>query len=87
MLRRVEGTSTIKPSIYFDIIRELSAQAVLLGHALNMFLPIYFMTAINKAGRPDYHFGNFILDRAARVFTPYVPALALIFNLRPCDVR
>lgn len=39
-----------------------------------------FLIAASVASKPsDYDYGDFLIDRAARVFTPYVPALAFLW--------
>jgi peptidoglycan/LPS O-acetylase OafA/YrhL len=99
-------------STYFDFVRGISAQLVLIGHALNMYCAGYFMTSDGRGGLvalPDklyvqglgvlifftlsgflvttsalskpadvYGFRDFFLDRAVRIFVPFLPALTLI---------
>lgn len=100
--------------VYFDIWRALSSQAVLVGHALNIFLPAYFMSqradgtfeasrpvlyvqnlgvviffalsgylvtraASRRWDEPGYGMRMFIIDRASRIFVPFLPAVALIW--------
>jgi peptidoglycan/LPS O-acetylase OafA/YrhL len=98
---------------YFDAVRGLSAQMVVVGHSLNLFLPAAFMvqrangtyrttsgifymqsygvllffvlsgflvsrSALAKMSSPGYTFGEFFLERLARVFVPFVPAVLLV---------
>lgn len=99
--------------VYFDIWRALSSQAVLLGHALNIFLPAYFMSqradgsfeasrpvlyiqnvgvvvffalsgylvtraVSRRLGDPAYGIRQFAIDRATRIFVPFLPAVVLV---------
>jgi peptidoglycan/LPS O-acetylase OafA/YrhL len=99
---------------FFDVIRGLSAQMVLLGHALNVCFPAFFMQAarpgylearpglfyiqnlgvliffcisgylvtqsvVRRAQGRSYRLGEYLLDRFARIFTPLLPLLALLF--------
>lgn len=98
---------------YFDAVRGLSAQMVVVGHSLNLFLPAVFMvqrsngtyrtmpgmfymqslgvllffvlsgflvsrSALTKMASPGYTFGEFFLERFARIFVPFVPAVLLV---------
>lgn len=99
--------------LYFDAIRGLSAQMVVVGHSMNIFLPAFFMierangtfrtttgvfymqnfgvmlffvlsgylvsrSALTKMVNPAYTFGEYFLERFARVFVPFVPAVILV---------
>jgi peptidoglycan/LPS O-acetylase OafA/YrhL len=98
---------------YFDAVRGLSAQMVVVGHSLNLFLPAAFMaqrsngtyratsgifymqnlgvllffvlsgflvsrSALTKMASPGYSFGEYFLERFARIFVPFVPAVLLV---------
>jgi peptidoglycan/LPS O-acetylase OafA/YrhL len=98
---------------YFDAVRGLSAQMVVVGHSLNLFLPAAFMaqrsngtyratsgifymqnlgvllffvlsgflvsrSALTKMASPGYTFGEYFLERFARIFVPFVPAVLLV---------
>ena len=98
---------------YFDAVRGLTAQMVVVGHSLNLFLPAVFMvqrangtyrttpgifymqslgvllffvlsgflvsrSALTKMTSPGYTFGEFFLERFARIFVPFVPAVLLV---------
>lgn len=100
-------------SFYFDIVRGVSAQLVLAGHALNVCFPDYFMTSgtvplqakpglfymqnlgvlvffcisgylvtasvVRRQAQPGYGIVAYLLDRFARIFTPLVPLLLILF--------
>lgn len=101
-------------SLYFDTWRGISAQLVLIGHALNVTFPSVFMLAIpggslvarpelpymqnlgvlvfflisgflvtgsalRRATDPAWGLADFLADRFARIFTPLVPALLMVF--------
>ncbi|MFJ5698132.1 acyltransferase family protein [Arthrobacter sp. NPDC093139] len=91
--------------VFFDFARGISAQAVVLGHALNIFVPGIFMVpgqrvfyiqsfavviffvlsgylitsaVLKKRSHAGFTFGNYLMDRVARVVYPLLPAVALI---------
>lgn len=99
---------------YFDILRGVSAQMVLVGHALNVCFPAFFMqpgtggllearpgllyiqnlgvlvffciwgylvtsSVMRRHRRGGYALGDYLLDRIARIFTPLLPLLAILF--------
>lgn len=91
--------------VFFDFARGVSAQAVVLGHALNIFVPGIFMVpghrvfyiqsfavviffvlsgylitsaVLKKRSHAGFTFGNYLIDRVARVVYPLMPAVALI---------
>lgn len=99
---------------YFDVLRGVSAQMVLIGHALNVCFPAFFMQAaaggllearpgllyiqnlgvlvffcisgylvtssvMRRHRRGRYELGDYLLDRVARIFTPLLPLLAILF--------
>lgn len=101
-------------SFFFDVIRGLSAQLVVVGHALNVCFPAFFMmdaghgvlearkglfylqnlgvlvffcisgylitsSVLRKSAQASYGVRAFLLDRFARIFTPLVPLLLLLF--------
>lgn len=101
---------------YFDWLRAASSQAVLLGHALNIFLPSIFMVerpdglleasralpyiqnlgvvvffalsgylvttaVLRKMASEQYGLAPFIVDRATRIFVPFVPAVLIVWLL------
>jgi peptidoglycan/LPS O-acetylase OafA/YrhL len=102
----------MRQSVYLDFFRGISAQMVLVGHSLNIFISGSFMqmgaNGMLEASRPipymqnlgvviffalsgflitasvversklGYDLASFIADRAARIFTPFIPALILI---------
>lgn len=84
---------TLSQSTLLDLIRGVSAQLVLLGHVLSatgytgrptiqdlgvvmFFLLSGFLVTASAMGKPN--FGEFFIDRFARMFTPYLPCLLLI---------
>ncbi len=108
-------TSASGRSIFFDLMRGLASQMVVVGHALNVFLPAYFMEQA-ASGRLEARGGlfyaqnlgvllffyisgflitasaqrkvssglgflDFAADRVARIFTPLIPMLLLVFAL------
>jgi peptidoglycan/LPS O-acetylase OafA/YrhL len=101
-------------AFFFDVMRGLSAQMVLVGHALNVCFPSYFMQAgrgdilearpgllyiqnlgvlvffcisgylvtssiLRRSNRDGYALTDYMLDRFARIFTPLLPLLLLLF--------
>ena len=91
-------------SLLLDALRAVSAQAVLVGHALVFFgypLPggfvmqnyavlvffllsgflIVFSTVRKRAAGRAYSFRHFFVDRFARIYTGYLPALLLVLLL------
>jgi peptidoglycan/LPS O-acetylase OafA/YrhL len=99
---------------FFDVLRGVSAQMVLVGHALNVFFPAVFMTVapdgllqarpllpyvqnlgvlvffcisgylvtasvMRRSASASYGLADFLLDRFARIFTPLVPLLLLLY--------
>jgi peptidoglycan/LPS O-acetylase OafA/YrhL len=88
-LSKAQGTA-------LDLMRGLSAQVVLMGHALDangVTLPCYppdlavvlflfisgflitYSTAVKGA---DYTLPEFLIDRGARIFVPYLPAMLVV---------
>ncbi len=101
--------------LYFDAVRALSAQMVLVGHACNIFLPGVFMvvsrgrfrpsgdifymqnlgvllffvlsgflvsrSAFTKMSSPTWGYSDYLLERLARIFVPFVPAVLLVSAL------
>jgi peptidoglycan/LPS O-acetylase OafA/YrhL len=92
-------------SVFLDLIRGLSAQAVVVGHGLYFYgfasfttspdvfvmqsyaVLIFFIlsgflitySTVNKLRRrPDYGFGQFFIDRFARIYTGFIPALLFV---------
>lgn len=100
---------------YFDWLRAASSQAVLIGHALNIFLPSIFMVeradgfleaartvpyvqnlgvvvffahsgylvtnaVLRKMISPQYGLVPFMVDRATRIFVPFVPAVLIVWS-------
>ncbi|MBL8701915.1 MAG: acyltransferase [Alphaproteobacteria bacterium] len=101
--RRVASSAPLTPgqSAWLDALRGVSAQLVLVGHALIAFaqpgpvlrtLPhslgvvVFFLlsgylitlTTLAKSRGGGYGLADFTIDRAARIFTPYVPALVVV---------
>lgn len=86
-------TITNSQSTLLDLVRGVSAQAVVIGHACSaagsplkvtiqdfgvvMFFVLSGFLVTRSAMKKD-SFGEFFIDRAARMFTPYLPCLALI---------
>ena len=99
--------------LYFDLVRALSAQMVLVGHSLNLFMPEVFMgpklnghyvtttgmfymqnmgvvlffvlsgylvtrSVVHKRQTPNYRFREYLIERSARVFVPFFPAVILV---------
>ena len=98
--------------LYFDAVRALSAQMVLVGHSLNIFVPATFMvlrgeryrpghdifymqnlgvllffvlsgylvsrSALTKMRSPGWGYGDYLLERVARIFVPLVPIVLLV---------
>lgn len=108
------GALDAERSFFFDMVRGLSAQLVVVGHALNVCFPAFFMvdpgngvlearkglfflqnlgvlvffcisgylitsSVLRKSAQPSYGVRTFLLDRFARIFTPLVPLLLLLF--------
>jgi peptidoglycan/LPS O-acetylase OafA/YrhL len=93
----------------FNLIRGMAAQLVLIGHLINpplYDLPVLIQNLgvmcffwisgflITLSAMRKESFQEFFIDRAARMFTPYIPCLILIvvlgvaFNLKgPLDAR
>lgn len=100
------------PIAYFDLVRGASAQFVLIGHSLNLFLPGIMMMAtadgrwVGRSGvlyvqnvgvlaffvlsgylvtrslrsKPaSYGLKHYVLDRSARIFVPFIPAVLLVW--------
>lgn len=110
-----DGPTTVgpvtRPILYFDVVRGLSAQAVLVGHSLNIFFPGIMMSPgghgyvargdvlyVQNLGvlaffvlsgylvtrsltrKPTwYGAGDYVVDRAARIFVPFLPAVLVIW--------
>ena len=98
--------------LFFDAVRALSAQIVLVGHSLNIFVPATFMvlrgghyrpghgifymqnlgvllffvlsgflvsrSALSKMRSPTWGYGDYLLERVARIFVPFVPVVLLV---------
>jgi peptidoglycan/LPS O-acetylase OafA/YrhL len=118
MTREVTAPSTgsldVERAFFFDVARGVSAQFVVVGHAMNLCFPAFFMvdlgnglhearkglfyvqnlgvlvffcisgylitsSVLRKSTLPAYGFKAFLLDRFARIFTPLVPLLLLLF--------
>jgi peptidoglycan/LPS O-acetylase OafA/YrhL len=106
--------SPAERAFFFDIVRGLSAQMVLVGHALNVCFPAVFMqptatglmearpglfyiqnlgvlvffcisgflvtaSVLRRTKHPGYGLPNYLVDRVARIFTPLLPLLAILF--------
>jgi len=106
------ATASKHPIVYFDAVRALSAQMVLVGHAFNIFVPGIFMvaargrfrpsteffymqnlgvllffvlsgflvsrSALTKMSTPGWGYNSYLLERVARIFVPFVPAVLLV---------
>lgn len=106
------ATASKHQILYFDAVRALSAQMVLVGHAFNIFLPGTFMvvsrgrlrpsteifymqnlgvllffvlsgflvsrSALTKMSSPTWGYTDYLLERMARIFVPFVPAVLLV---------
>ena len=102
-------------SFFFDIVRGVSAQMVVIGHALNVCFPAIFMieagngmlearkglfyaqnlgvlaffaisgylvsaSVLRRAAKDEaYGLRDYLIDRFARIFTPLVPLLLILF--------
>jgi peptidoglycan/LPS O-acetylase OafA/YrhL len=108
------GALDAERSFFFDVVRGVSAQLVVVGHAMNVCFPSFFMvdpgngvlearkglfylqnlgvlvffcisgylitsSVLRKSALPSYDVRAFLLDRFARIFTPLVPLLLLLF--------
>jgi peptidoglycan/LPS O-acetylase OafA/YrhL len=83
-------------SFLLDLIRGVSAQLVVIGHAafaagfplrvvmqdlgvVLFFVLSGFLVTASALSKREYGFTDFIIDRGARMFVPYIPALFLIW--------
>src|SRR5579871_2099006 len=88
VMRLSAGQSTA-----LNLARGCAAQFVLIGHiaflppsfliqdfgVILFFLLSGFLIAGTTLNKPEnYSFANFVLDRGARIFVPYIPALAFL---------
>ncbi|MEO5882989.1 MAG: acyltransferase family protein [Caldimonas sp.] len=110
----LSGPGLSERSFFFDIVRGVSAQMVVVGHALNVCFPAFFMvdagtgvlearkglfyaqnlgvlvffcisgylvtaSVVRRSTQPGYGLRVYLVDRFARIFTPLVPLLLILF--------